>query len=76
MPGKFALSPYGMISDSDGMTRAYNKPSGLYTYGATLFIAGTRDLTHVREWGMIPTFKVQYSVIYRKAKEYLRKKKT
>ena len=62
-----------MISDSDGMTRAYAKPSGLYKDGDTLFIAGTRDLTHVREWWMIPTFKVQHSVIYRKAKEYLRK---
>ena len=36
--------PIKNISDSDGLKIAYSRPNGIYNYGNTLYIAGTKSL--------------------------------
>ena len=62
-----------MISDQEGLNKAYNTEDGLYedTNTNTLFIAGTRNLKDVSQWGKIPRFKTKESDIYNRAKKYL-----
>jgi len=62
-----------MISDQDGLSKAYNTADGLYedNNANTLFIAGARNLNDVGEWWEIPAFKTKDSAIYGRAKKYL-----
>ena len=62
-----------MLSDQDGLNKAYNTEDGLYhdTNTNTLFIAGTRNLNDVMEWPKIPTFRTKDSAIYGRAQKYL-----
>ena len=54
-----------MISDQDGLSKAYNTADGLYEDNNTnaLFIAGTRNLNDVGEWWKILAFKTKDSAI-------------
>ena len=62
-----------MISDQDGLSKAYNTADGLYEDNTTntLFIAGTRSLNDVGERCKIPAFKTKDSAIYGRARKYL-----
>ena len=62
-----------MISDQEGLNKAYNTEDGLFedTNTNTLFIAGTRNLKDVSQWEKIPRFKTKESDIYNRAKKYL-----
>ena len=62
-----------MISDQDGLNKAYNTEDGLFEDRETntLFIAGTRNMSDVGEWWKIPAFRTKDSAIYGRAKKYL-----
>jgi len=55
-----------MENDTEGLDTAYGNPDGLFQKDRTLYIAGTRNQGHVKEWWKIPAFKVQDSDIYTK----------
>lgn len=38
------------ISDAQGLERAYSSPNGVYTYGDTEFVAGTRGALWEKDW--------------------------
>ncbi len=42
------------ITDKDGLHESYNRPSGLYIHGNTLYIAGTKDTQDVFDDLKIP----------------------
>jgi len=65
-----------MISDQEGLSRAYNTVDGLFEDRETntLFIAGTRNLNDVGEWWKIPAFKTKDSAIYGRAQKYLQER--
>ena len=62
-----------IISDQEGLNKAYNTEDGLFedTNANTLFIAGTRNLKDVSQWEKIARFKTKESDIYNRAKTYL-----
>ena len=62
-----------MISDQEGLNKAYNIEEGLFhdINTNTLFIAGARSFHDVLEWPKIPTFRTKDSAIYGRAKKYL-----
>ena len=39
-----------LVSDQEGLDRAYASPIGLFSQGNTLYIAGTASLAPVGEW--------------------------
>jgi len=62
-----------MISDQEGLNKAYQADDGLFedTSTNTLFIAGTRNMSDVGEWWKIPAFRTKDSAIYGRAQKYL-----
>ena len=60
-------------SDQEGLNKAYHTEDGLVedTNTHTLYIAGTRNLKDISQWGKIPLFKTKESDIYNRAKKYL-----
>ena len=60
------------ISDSEGLSRAYNAPNSVYIDGNRLFIAGTHTPRDVWDWGKIPLGDVVNSERYQQAAEALR----
>ena len=63
-----------LVSDQEGLDRAYASPIGLLSQGRTLFFAGTTRLAHVGEWWKIPANIVQSSSIYQNTLQYLRRR--
>ena len=60
-------------SDQEGLNKAYNNEDGLFedTNTNTLYIAETRNLKDVSQWGKIPWFKTKESDISNRAKKFL-----
>ena len=61
------------LTDTQGLSRAYETSSGPFHQGGTLYIAGSTSMAHVAEWWKIPANMVKESSIYKKVKEYLRR---
>lgn len=58
--------------DTQGFDEAYKADSGLHQQGDTLYVAGTRNMDHVKEWWKIPGFKVKDTEIYNNTSKYLK----
>ncbi len=54
-------------TDKEGLHEAYNRPSGLYIHGNTLYIAGTRDVQDVWDDLKIPFHQTDKALRYRNA---------
>ena len=57
--------PIRNISDVEGLRIAYNKPSGAYIYGDTLYLSGTRNIRDVYDDLKIPFNMVHQSQKYK-----------
>jgi pimeloyl-ACP methyl ester carboxylesterase len=64
-----------LVSDQEGLSKAYASPIGLFSQGNTLYIAGSTTLAHVAEWWKIPAGMVKDSNIYKRALQYLRRRR-
>ena len=60
--------PKAHLTDTQGLSRAYETSSGLFHRGRTLYIAGSTSFAHVVEWWEIPANMVKESSIYKKVK--------
>ena len=52
----------------EGMKKAYESPNSYYKDGNKLYIAGTKDMTDVMDWGKIVTGNFKDSKIYKNIK--------
>lgn len=59
------------ISDAEGLRIAYNKPSGAYVYGDTLYLSGTRNIRDVYDDLKIPFNMVHKSQKYKDTEKLL-----
>lgn len=55
------------ITDSEGLTRAYNAPNSVFIDGNRMFIAGSHTGKDVYDWKLIPLGLVKYSTRYQEA---------
>ena len=53
------------IDDSEGLRRAYMRDDGLYDFGDTLYIAGTKSLEDVSNWPLLPSGRVHKTQRYK-----------
>jgi len=60
------------ISDSEGLSRAYNSPNSIYIDGNRMFIAGTHTARDVYDWKLIPLGLMKYSERYGQAEAALK----
>ena len=65
-PATFA-KPIKNISDSQGLELAYRQPNGIYNYGNTIYIAGTKSLNDAWDDLKIPFHATRYSQRYKDA---------
>ena len=63
--------PIKPISDAQGLDIAYRQANGLYNYGDTLYIAGTKSLGDVYDDLKIPFHATKYSQRYRDAEKHV-----
>ena len=54
--------------NEEGMKKAYESPNSYYKDGNKLYIAGTKDMTDVMDWGKIVTGNFKDSKIYKNIK--------
>ncbi len=60
------------ISDSEGLSRAYNAPNSIFIDGNRMFIAGTHTTKDVYDWKLIPLGLMKYSERYSQAEAALK----
>jgi len=60
------------ISDSEGLSKAYNSPNSIYINGNTMYIAGTHIPKGVYDWKLIPLGLMKYSERYSQAESALK----
>jgi len=63
--------PIKPISDAEGLDIAYRQANGLYNYGDTLYIAGTKSLGDAFDDLKIPFHATKYSQRYRDAEKHV-----
>ena len=59
------------IDDSEGLRRAYAREDGLYDFGDSLYIAGTKSLEDVSNWPLLPSGRVHHTRRYKDTMEHL-----
>ncbi len=60
------------ITDSEGLRRAYNAPSGIYDIGGVVYISGTRNLFDIsHDWIKLPQGHVNRTKKYQDATSYI-----
>ena len=63
--------PIKPIRDAEGLDIAYRQKNGLYNYGNTLYIAGTKSLGDAFDVLKIPFHATRYIKRYRDAEKYI-----
>lgn len=61
------------MRDKDGLAKAYDTEQHTYVQGDTLYVAGTKNLTDVLDWPLLPQHKVKQTHVYKMAKAALLK---
>ena len=70
-PVQKTAQPIKRISDKEGLDIAYKQKNGLYNYGDTLYIAGTKTLNDIIDDLKIPFHATKYSQRYLDAEKYV-----
>jgi hypothetical protein len=60
------------MSDSEGLSKAYNSPNSIYVDGNRMYISGTHTPKDVYDWKLIPLGLVKYSERYGQAEAALK----
>lgn len=64
-------SPVKNISDSEGLKIAYRQPNGIYNYGNSIYVAGTKSLNDAFDDLKIPFHATKFTQRYRDAEKYV-----